>query len=439
MNSIKKIFWISLAIKLIIAAVLPLTGDEAYYWVWSKHMQLSYYDHPPFVAWLYWLGGPFAEWFPGSVRWPGVILGHMTLTMWLLLLAPYLNFEQRRIWLWLALLSPLVGGSGIVVTPDLPLMFFYALSLWFFFIWAKNPERKVSLGFGIAMGLGFSSKYMMVLFGLSLFPVVVMDAKLRRDLISQLPWLILGCALGMLPVLLWNYLHDFQSFKFQATHGLGRKKWKPSWTIEYILAQIGLIFPLVLYWAIRAGRRLPRAFHFIAWTPVLFFLLTTARGYAEANWPIAAYPAIFALAASWYPVNSRSLISTALIWAGLMAFMLTVILTRPNWTRDYKFREFHQFDAITEVARDLDPLYTRSYQMAAKLSFDLKRPVYKLRGMNRKDFFDFLEESEPKSNVYYLAVEKSDSLPLNYKSAGHQEVEVIPVDNQYEIRKVVVQ
>ena len=26
--------------------------DEAYYWLWSKNISLSYFDHPPLVSWL---------------------------------------------------------------------------------------------------------------------------------------------------------------------------------------------------------------------------------------------------------------------------------------------------------------------------------------------------------------------------------------------------
>jgi hypothetical protein len=50
-SRLQKIFWISLILKLALAAVIPLTNDEAYYWVWAQHMQWSFYDHPPFVAW----------------------------------------------------------------------------------------------------------------------------------------------------------------------------------------------------------------------------------------------------------------------------------------------------------------------------------------------------------------------------------------------------
>ena len=29
---------------------LPLIDDEAYYWVWSKHLDFGYFDHPPMIA-----------------------------------------------------------------------------------------------------------------------------------------------------------------------------------------------------------------------------------------------------------------------------------------------------------------------------------------------------------------------------------------------------
>ena len=37
-------------LRLVIAAVLPLIPDEAYYWIWSRHLQTGYFDHPPMVA-----------------------------------------------------------------------------------------------------------------------------------------------------------------------------------------------------------------------------------------------------------------------------------------------------------------------------------------------------------------------------------------------------
>src|ERR1700746_569951 len=38
------------ALRLVAAAWTPITFDEAYYWMWSKHLAGGYYDHPPMVA-----------------------------------------------------------------------------------------------------------------------------------------------------------------------------------------------------------------------------------------------------------------------------------------------------------------------------------------------------------------------------------------------------
>ena len=432
-----KIFFVSLLVKLGLSALIPLTNDEAYYWVWSQHMQWSFYDHPPVVAWLLWLGQKF-HYLPGMVRWPGILLGHGTLALWLLILRPFLTEEQRTYWLLLALLSPLVGGTNLLVTPDLPLLFFNALALYMFYRWRERPLWYWSLALGLCIGLGFSSKYVMALFVLSLLPLVVLAKQVRNSFFHQFPWIVLGVVAGTLPVWLWNILNDFASIRFQVEHGLGKPVWKPSWTIEYVLAQVGLIFPPILYWALKARRNLPTIFHLLAWVPLLFFLVTTSRGYSEANWPIVAYPAVFALAASTIPQSRRAIQITLRIWAVLLAGLALIILFQPDWSKPLKFREFNQFDKVTYHARNLEPLFARSYQMAAKMNFDLQRPVYKLRGMNRKDFYDFLPESEPQGNLYYLAVEKGDSLPLAFSSRGHKVAEVIPVDERFEIWKVTI-
>lgn len=435
MTKLLKIFWLSLAIKLLLTALIPLTNDEAYYWVWSQHMQLSFYDHPPFVAWLFWLGQAVGL-HGGMVRWPGVLFGHATLFVWLLILRPFFDDEKRIYWLLLALLSPLVGGTNLIVTPDLPLLFFFALSLWAFYQWRKDPRLQWSLAFGLSMGLGFTSKYVMVLFPLALLPLVLLSRPVRQTFFRQFGWILLGGIVGTTPVWLWNIMHDFASIKFQTDHGLGRTHWKTSWTIEYVLAQIGLIFPIVLYWALRARRQLPTIFHLLAWVPLIFFLCTTSRGYSEANWPIVAYPAIFALAASSVPRNSRSLQITLVIWGFFLTGLATVVILQPSWAKATKFREFHQFDAVIAAASNLEPLYARSYQMAAKMNFELQRPVYKLKGMNRKDFYDFLAQSDPQTKNYYLAVEKGDILPLSYSLRGDKVVEIRPVDEHFEIWRV---
>ena len=37
-------------LRFILAASLPLSFDESYYWLWSKHLALGYYEHPALIA-----------------------------------------------------------------------------------------------------------------------------------------------------------------------------------------------------------------------------------------------------------------------------------------------------------------------------------------------------------------------------------------------------
>src|ERR1700761_209396 len=43
-------------LRLVAAAWTPLTFDEAYYWIWSKHLAGGYYDHSPGGALVIRLG-----------------------------------------------------------------------------------------------------------------------------------------------------------------------------------------------------------------------------------------------------------------------------------------------------------------------------------------------------------------------------------------------
>ena len=48
-----RILLVTLAVRVLLAAWLPMTGDEAYYVTWGRHPALGYYDQPPMTGW--WL------------------------------------------------------------------------------------------------------------------------------------------------------------------------------------------------------------------------------------------------------------------------------------------------------------------------------------------------------------------------------------------------
>ena len=61
--------------KLFAGASLGLIFDECYYWVWSLHPQLGYFDHPPLVAWVIAVGHSLLGHHPLAVRIGAILSG----------------------------------------------------------------------------------------------------------------------------------------------------------------------------------------------------------------------------------------------------------------------------------------------------------------------------------------------------------------------------
>src|SRR6185437_11987566 len=84
-----------LALRLVAAAWTPLTFDEAYYWMWSKHLAGGYYDHPPMVAVVIRLGTLIAGDTELGVRLVSILLA---LPMsWAVYQATLILFGDRRV------------------------------------------------------------------------------------------------------------------------------------------------------------------------------------------------------------------------------------------------------------------------------------------------------------------------------------------------------
>ena len=56
--------------KLVAAPFFPLIGDEAYYWLWWQHLDLSYVDHPPMIAYVNLTSSPCCS---ARTKWPSAL------------------------------------------------------------------------------------------------------------------------------------------------------------------------------------------------------------------------------------------------------------------------------------------------------------------------------------------------------------------------------
>lgn len=375
-----------------------------------------------------------------AVRLPGVLLGHLTLLVWYYLLRPYLNEAQLRLWLGFVLLSPFLGIGSLILTPDLPLVFFWSLSLLLLQLVLARSHAVYYAFFGLALGLGFCSKYHMVLFVPIALIWLVASGDWRRINWRYLPLTVFMGLVGCSPVLWWNFRHDWASFRFQIEHGLKGGPWRWQWPLQYLVGQILLIFPTVAWLAcLRREPKETRWMHAFSWLPLLFFFYTSFKARVEANWPIVAHPAILALIFLNRP-SSRWIKVTMGIWGTAILIVLsqTVSPWLPVDPRRLKTTEFHKFDALLTDVQSLQPVYASSYQMAASLSYKLRRSIPKLGGMNRRDFYDFQPMSFPQTEVFYVATEAGLPLPQWLSERGyssHLHKQVTPELSLLEVRK----
>jgi hypothetical protein len=332
------------ALRLVAAAWTPLTFDEAYYWMWSKHLAGGYYDHPPMVALLIRLGTMIAGDTEFGVRLVSILLA---LPMsWAVYRTAAILFGGRRVASTATILLnvTLMAAVGtLIVTPDAPLLVASSFVLFYLAKVLETGRGAWWLAVGAAVGMALLSKYTALFFGPAILIWLISVPKLRRWLIS--PWPYLGGIVALAvfsPVILWNRDHHWVSFIKQ----IGRARiedFRPALIGELIPTQIAFATPLVfilgamgLYALLKrnagasAARMLINA---TFWTIVIYFIWHSLHARVEANWFAPVYPA-FAIAAAVaahltrWDARQQRVVDFCLRWAspvGILMFALLIV------------------------------------------------------------------------------------------------------------------
>ena len=127
--NLEKKHWYLLAgwllINILQSAFTNMHADESYYWMYSKHLDWGFFDHPPMAAFLIFLGDSIMHNELG-VRLFIILLSTVTMAM----VMNELNEKKDLFFLSLFMLSfPLVHThiGGFLALPDTPLVFFTLL------------------------------------------------------------------------------------------------------------------------------------------------------------------------------------------------------------------------------------------------------------------------------------------------------------------------
>ena len=341
-------------VRIVIAAHTPIIDDEGYYWNWSRHLSLSYLDHPPLVAWLDALATAAgrSEW---ALRLPAMAATLGT-TLMLYLFGRDLFGEPAGIRTAVVHLAlPVFSLQAIHAIPDPLLYVCWSAGLWTFWR-AVHGASGMWWACGLALGLGLLSKYAMVLLPVAWLGVLAWP-RYRRLWRTPGPYLAAGVAAVLAaPVVVWNAQHRWASFWFWLRAGQpggpplgGSHGWGLVSDLAVQFAYAGpLLFPMLL-WALWKSWRIGRGderFAYLAWAggpTLLLVAVVNLLGVNRPNWPAPAYLAgALALGALWPSRLGRAAVAFGLALSLAAAALIPLIPSLPpalRWNELYGWRE----------------------------------------------------------------------------------------------------
>ncbi len=342
-------------VRLVAAAYTPLSFDEAYYWMWSKHLAGGYYDHPPMVAVVIRLGTLIAGDTELGVRVFSILLA---LPMsWAVYRSAEILFGGRRLAATAAILlnTTLMAAVGtMIVTPDAPLLVASSFVLLYLAKVLATGRGIWWLAVGAAVGAALLSKYTALFFGPAILIWLAIVPGLRRWLLS--PWPYLGGLVAFAifsPVIVWNAQHEWMSFIKQ----MGRARFDdfaPVYLLELIPTQVGFATPLIFFLGTmglyillmgRAGASAARMLiNSMFWTIWLYFGWHALHNRVEANWLAPIYPSFVIAAAvaatrTQWDTRTQRFVNFCLRWAapsGIVLFVLLVIQANTGFLTGYR-------------------------------------------------------------------------------------------------------
>ena len=282
---------------------LDLAPDEAHYWEWSRHLDISYYSKGPMVAYIIFLMTSLGEDSVFFIRL-GAVLISAILSIILYRFAKDL-FKSERVGFFSALLPQLTllfSAGSILMTIDPPFLLFWGLTVSCFYRGLRFNKIYWYLA-GVSFGLGFLTKYSMLLFLPLALAFLLWHPKYRFWLRRKEPYIALALgAIVCYPVFLWNARHEWVSFRHVSGQtGIGQG-FHLSLTslLEFLGSQAGVISPLLfaglifaLYQSSYLGfskRKEEHLFLSLTSMPILiFFLLLSLHTKVQANWAAPAY------------------------------------------------------------------------------------------------------------------------------------------------------
>lgn len=386
-----------LLIRLVFIGLMGPMPQDAYYFFYSEHPALSYFDHPPAIAYILWL---FTSIFGKNVI--AIKLADSTITLLTVFFFYKLSrrfYEQqgttKSVLLFFSTL--MVTVLSLVSTPDTPLLLFWTLSLLMLHKAVFQHKKMYWIWAGIVMGLAFDSKYTGVFLPAGMILFLLLSSSNRKMLLTIWPWL--ACLMFIItisPVVFWNFENNFASFRFQGEERMESVsifKLQPKLVLGLIGHQAAILTPIVfaglfygLYILVKKYKRnwskLPadQVFLLSFFLPVfLLFFGVSLFYWVKLNWMMPAYISGIIWASSYINVKwVRIQVLLSLIVHVLLAvqvlFYIVPVRSDDTW---FGWKELAQQVETMEKKYPVDFIFSADgYKTAAELNLYMPEFIY---------------------------------------------------------------
>lgn len=432
----KRIFLAALAgvilVRLVLAAVLPLTGDEAYFYFWGARPDLGFYDHPPMVGWLLGLVHPIA---PYSVFWARLASVLLIVPVTLVVVALAHPFGSDRAWIaGLCTLAVTPEWLNVLISTDTPLVLFSILSVLAYSL-ALRSSRVINgwyVAAGVLLGLALLSKYFAVLLALGYLAFALVSPRAERRWPGLL--IVAACAVPFVALnVWWNYGHCWANIMFNLYNRHERSA--PSWRtpLLYLVTLAYATSPLILwqllrrYTAIRGALADPgvRLVATVVVVPLAIFALLSIPKTIGLHWLFSFAPLVFVLGAR--VLEPRQLLANLKLLAviaalHLAALVVVAVMPIETWSR---LRIYEGAVLTTHASRVLAALgvgsapervlASDSYSNAVVVGFAARRPAAVFgRGSGHARHDDIVTDFSALDGRDFVVVRKSPPPPEDY-------------------------
>ncbi len=207
--------------------------DEAYYWLWSHQVALSYFDHPPLAAWVqalllfYFDSNHFVI---NAMPILSLLIVTAIIIMWQKHMFRRFDYDLCLKSMVLFLALPIYTIFFSISFPDhLLITLLFASSFCLFLYFERNTQGSKGIYFWYSAVLLFSlallTKYNAILLGLGVIVYILYyKEKLRGPSYGHIVASIFIIFIIQTPVVFWNLGNEFASFNFHLGERLDQEK-----------------------------------------------------------------------------------------------------------------------------------------------------------------------------------------------------------------------